>query len=69
MPAQIGRFSRVALLRVLADSGSWGRLRIGPLSGIRSQKRTSVSAHIAFQYRRGTTRTGELDGAKEADGG
>ena len=26
-------------------------------------------AHTAIQYRRGTTRTGELDGAKEADGG
>ena len=27
------------------------------------------SAHIAIQYRRATTRTGELDGAKEANGG
>jgi hypothetical protein len=27
------------------------------------------SAHIAIQYRRGTSRTGELDGAKEANGG
>ena len=27
------------------------------------------SAHTAIQYRRGTTRTGEMDGAKEANGG
>lgn len=27
------------------------------------------SAHIAIQYRRVTTRAGELDGAKEANGG
>ena len=27
------------------------------------------SAHIAIQYRRATTRAGELDGAKEANGG
>jgi len=25
--------------------------------------------HTSIQYRRGTTRTGELDGAKEADSG
>lgn len=68
MPAQISRFSRVALIRVLADRGSWAVCE-GLLSGISSQKRTSARAHIAIQYRRATTRMGELDGAKEADGG
>jgi hypothetical protein len=68
MPAQIGRFSRVALIRVLADRGSWA-VCDGLLSGISSQKRTLVRPYIAIQYRRGTTRTGDLDGAKEADGG
>ena len=68
MPAQIGRFYRVALIRVLADRGSWA-VCDGLLSGISSQNRTSVRSPIVIQYRRGTTRTGELDGAKEADGG
>jgi hypothetical protein len=68
MPAQIGQFSTVALIRVRADRGSWA-VCDGLLSGITPQKRTSVGAHTAIQYRRGTTRTGELDGAKEADGG
>ena len=70
MAAQIGRFSKVALIRVRADRGSWA-VCDGLLSGIAPQKRTSVprSDHTAIQYRRGTTRTGELDGAKEADGG
>ena len=44
MPAQIGRFSRVALIRVLADRDSWA-VRDGLLSGITSQKRTSSRAH------------------------
>jgi hypothetical protein len=68
MPAQIGRFSGVALIRVLADRGSCAICE-GLLSGVHSRKRTSGRPHIAIQYRRGTTRTGELDGAKEADGG
>ena len=67
MTAQIGQFSKVALIRVLTDRGAWA-VCDGLLSGISSQKRTSVP-HISIQYRRGTTRTGELDGAKEADGG
>ena len=41
MPAQIGRFSRVALIRVRADRGSWA-VCDGLLSGITPQKRTSV---------------------------
>ena len=68
MPAQIGRFSRVVVIRVLADRGSCAICE-GPLSGVHPRKRTSARAHIAIQYRRGTTRTGELDGAKEANGG
>jgi hypothetical protein len=44
MPAQIGRFSRVALMRVRADRGSWA-LCDGLLSGITPQKRTSVRSH------------------------
>ena len=44
MPAQIGRFSRVALIRVLADRGSWA-VCDGLLSGISSQKRTSARSH------------------------
>ena len=67
MTEQFGRFSRVALIRVLADRGSWA-VCDGLLFGITPQKRTSVRSY-AIQYRRGTTRTGELDGAKEADGG
>jgi hypothetical protein len=28
-----------------------------------------IHAHRSIQYRRATTRTGELDGAKDTDGG
>jgi hypothetical protein len=67
MAAQIGRFSKVALIRVLPDRGSCavcsGRLcAITLQSGLRPDQ-------TPIQYRRGTTRTGELDGAKEANGG
>jgi hypothetical protein len=41
MPAQIGQFSSVALIRVRTDRGSWAACD-GLLSGITSQKRTSV---------------------------
>ena len=44
MTAQIGRFSRVALIRVSADRGSWA-VCDGLLSGITPQKRTSVRSH------------------------
>jgi hypothetical protein len=44
MPAQIGRFPRVAVIRVLSDRGSCAICE-GPLSGISSQKRTSVRSH------------------------
>ena len=67
MPAHMGRFSRVALIRVLPDRGSWA-ICGGPFSVI-TPKIGLQPAHPAIQYRRGTSRTGELDGAKEADGG
>ena len=67
MPAQIGRFSRVALIRVLPDRGSCAVCG-GPFSAI-TTKSGLRPAHTAIQYRRGTSRTGELDGAKEANGG
>jgi hypothetical protein len=67
MSAQIGRFSGIATVRVLPDRRSWA-LCVGPFSFI-TPKTGLQPAHTAIQYRRGTTRTGELDGAKEADGG
>ena len=39
-----GRFSRIALVRGLPDRRSWA-VCDGPLSGITSQKRTSVRSH------------------------
>lgn len=67
MAAQIGWFSKVALIRVLPDRGSCavcsGRLCAITLQSGLGPEQTPI------QYRRGTTRTGELDGAKEADGG
>jgi hypothetical protein len=67
MPAQSGRFSRVALIRVLPDRGSCAVCG-GPISAI-TPKIGLQPDHTAIQYRRGTSRTGELDGAKEANGG
>ena len=67
MTAQIGWFSRVALIRVLPDRGSCAVCG-GPFSAI-TPKSGLRPVHTAIQYRRGTTRTGELDGAKEANGG
>jgi hypothetical protein len=64
MPAQIDRFSEVPgsgcppiVASVTAEF---------PLS---PSQRGLRSAHIAIQYRRGTSRTGDQDGAKEANGG
>jgi hypothetical protein len=67
MPAQIGRFSRVASARVLPNRRSCAVCgnrfsAITPKSGLRP-------AHTAIQYRRGTSGTGELDGAKDIDRG
>jgi rRNA maturation protein Nop10 len=67
MPAQIGRFSRLASVRVLPDRGSCAVCG-GPLSS-HHPKRGLRPAHPAIQYRRGTSRTGELDGEKEINGG
>jgi hypothetical protein len=67
MTVQIGRFSRVTSVRVLPDRGSCA-VYGGPFSATTPPKRLRP-AHTAIQYRRGTSRTGELDGAKEADGG
>jgi hypothetical protein len=67
MRAQIGRFSRVASFRVLPDRRSW-TVCGGPFSA--SIPRTGVRpVHPSIQYRRVTTDTGELDGAKGTDGG
>ena len=68
MPAQIGRFSRIALVRGLPDRRSWA-VCDGPLSGITSPKAdlgplTPQSSTVVAYHERG-----ELDGAKEADGG
>jgi hypothetical protein len=68
MPAQIEQFSRVAWSRGHPDRRSCA-LCVGPFSVITSKTRVLARTHTAIQYRRGTTRTGELDGAKEADGG
>lgn len=67
MPAQIGRFSRIASVRGLPDRRAWavcggGFSTFAPKSWLRL-------APGAIQYRRGTTRTGERDGAKGIDGG
>jgi hypothetical protein len=67
MPAQSGQFLPIASARVLPDRGS-SAICGGPFSII--TLRTGLRpAHRPIQYRRGITRTGELDGAKEADGG
>jgi hypothetical protein len=67
MPAQSGQFSRIASARTLPDRGS-SAVCGGPFSAI-PFKTGLRAAHIAIHYRRGITRTGELDGAQEADGG
>jgi hypothetical protein len=67
MPAQIGRFSRVASVRVIRDRRSCA-ICGGPFSAITPQKGLRP-AHTAIQYRRGTSRTAGVDGATEADGG
>ena len=67
MPIQNGRFSSVAAVRVVPDRRSWAVCG-GPFFAT-AAKAGLRPAYTAIQYRRGTTRTGELDGAKEADGG
>ena len=68
MQGQIDRFSRVASVRGLPDRRSWPVCG-GPFSATTPRTGLSGRSPRAIQYRRGTTRTGELDGAKEADGG
>lgn len=68
MPAQISQFSRVASAKVRPDRGSWAFCG-APFSAITSKSRASArlarnpvpSWHI--------TNRGELDGAKDTDGG
>ena len=62
MPAQIGRFSRLALIGVGADRGSWA-VYDGLLSGITPQKRTSVQSHRNPVPSRHTT-NGRVDSIK-----
>ena len=64
MSVQIYVFSRLISIRGRPDRGSCGgRLSIFlSKSGIRPDL-------TALRYRRATTRTGELDGAKGTDGG
>jgi len=68
MQRQIDRFSRVATVRVLPDRRSW-RVCGGPLSASTPRTGPSARSPRAIQYRRATTDTGELDGAKGTDGG
>jgi hypothetical protein len=67
MTAQIDRFSTVASVWVLPDRRPWAVCG-APLSAT-TPKAGLRPAHTAIQYRRGTSRTGELDGAKDTDGG
>ena len=67
MQAQIGRFSRVAADGVLLDRRS--QAVCGGQFLATAPKARLRPAPTAIQYRRVTTRTGELDGAKGTDGG
>jgi hypothetical protein len=67
MTALIGRFSGVAWIGVLPDRGSCAVCG-GQFSAIKLKYRLPPAAPLN-RYRRGTTRTGELDGAKEINGG
>jgi hypothetical protein len=68
MQGQIERFSRVAAVQVLPDRRSW-RVCGGPFSATTLRTGLSARSPRAVQYRRVTTDTGELDGAKGTDGG
>jgi hypothetical protein len=68
MPAQIDQFSRVAVVRVSSDRGSQAFYG-GKFSAVTPQSGRRPDPPPPIQYRRGITRTGELDGATEADGG
>jgi hypothetical protein len=68
MRVQIGRFSRVASVRVLPDRRSCAFCG-GQFSTVTLQKRASARSQRNPLPSPRTTRTGELDGTKEADGG
>jgi hypothetical protein len=68
MPAQIGLFPRVGAVRVLPDRGSYAFCG-GEFSAVTPQSERRPEPPPPIPYRRDITRTGELDGAKEADGG
>ncbi len=67
MAATLSRFSKVAWPRVLPDHGSCTFCG-GPFSAVTLKSGLRLE-RSAIQYRRGTSRTGELDGAQEANGG
>jgi len=67
MRAQFCRFSSVASVRVLPDRRSCAVCG-GPFSTL-TPKCGLRPAHPAIKYRRGTSRTGELDGEKDINGG
>ncbi len=68
MPAQIGRFSGMTSVRGLPDRRSW-TVCGGPFSVITQKNRASARSHRNPVPSWHITNTGELDGAKEADGG
>ncbi len=68
MPARIGRFFRVASVRVLPDRGSCAVCG-GPFSAITPKKRAPARSHRNPVPSWHITNGRELDGAKEADGG
>lgn len=68
MPAQIDQFSRVAAVRVPSDRGAQAFCG-GEFYPLTPQTGLQPGPAPSIQYRRGFTRTGELDGAKEANGG
>ena len=67
MSARIGRFSRTAAVGVRPDR------RSAPSAAVRFPPAPPKAAlrpdYPPIPYRRGTSRTGELDGAKDTDGG
>jgi hypothetical protein len=67
MSAQFEQFSTVTSVRVVPDRRSWAVC--GGRFSVVSSKTGLRPAQTAIQYRRATTRMGELDGAKGIDGG
>jgi hypothetical protein len=67
MQEKFDPFSRVASDRVLPDRRS--QAACGGLFSVTTLNSVLRPGPSAIQYRRATTRTGELDGAKGIDGG